>query len=255
MLEIKNLEVKVEGKKILKGVNLQLRQGEIGLLMGPNGSGKSSLAYTLMGHPDYKISGGRIELDGKNIAGDGPDIRAEKGIFLAFQYPVGISGISTQSFLRQAYEAVHCRRCKSGTDMDHCARMTVSDFRNKLLDTARTLKIKPELLKRPINEGFSGGEKKRVEILQMAILKPYYAVLDETDSGLDIDGLRVVAEGINRVRRENKKLSLLVITHYERILRFIKPQFVSVMADGRIVKSGGESLARKIEKNGYKEYA
>lgn len=248
MLKIKNLRVSVEGKSILKGVDLLVKPGEIHAIMGPNGSGKSTLAYTLMGHPSYKLTlgkgqAGKISLDGKDILKLTPDQRVKLGLFLAFQYPVSIEGVSVQNFLRKASEVLNGK-----------PKLSVLDFRKRLFKEAEKLGIKKELLKRSLNDGFSGGEKKQVEILQMAILKPKYAILDETDSGLDIDALKVVALGIKKLLGENKDIGIVLITHYQRILRFIKPKFVHVMVNGRIVESGGEELAEKLEKKGYKAY-
>src|SRR3989344_1090390 len=252
MLVVKNLHVSVEGKPILKGVDLVVRPGEIHAIMGPNGSGKSTLAYALAGHPRYEVEKKiittnkyqcKITLDGKDLLRKTPDQRARAGLFLAFQYPVSIEGISVQNFLRQATQTLGLQP-KNG----------VLKFRQKLLHEVKRLGIPEELLRRSLNEGFSGGEKKRLEILQMAVLRPKYAVLDETDSGLDVDALKVVADGVNRMMAKNKTLGIILITHYQRLLRFIKPDVVHVMIDGRIVKSGGRELARELEREGYRKF-
>ncbi len=244
ILEIKDLHVRVEQREILKGINLTLRTNETHALMGPNGSGKSTLASALMGHPSYEVTSGEVLLDGENILEMSPDERARKGIFLAFQYPSSIPGVSMLNFLRQAHNAVSKERNGPGSKP-----MSARDFRAMLRDKLTLLKMDDAFLKRYLNEGFSGGEKKRAEILQMAILEPRIAVLDETDSGLDIDALRTVSDGVNAQRGPN--LGTLVITHYQRLLDYIKPEFVHVMLDGRIVTSGGPELALTLEKLGY----
>ncbi len=243
MLAINDLHVSVEHTPILKGVNLSVRPGEVHAIMGPNGSGKSTLGYALMGHPNYSIDAGRVTLDRKALLSKTPDQRAKMGLFLAFQYPVSVEGVSVQNFLRQASEAIH------GT-----SKLSVLDFRRKLAVQAGKLGISEELIKRSLNDGFSGGEKKRIEILQMATLDPKYVILDETDSGLDIDALKIVSKGIDQVRKNNKKLGVVLITHYQRILRFIRPDFVHVMVEGKIVQSGGKELAQELEKKGYRPY-
>jgi Fe-S cluster assembly ATP-binding protein len=257
MLSIKNLHVSVEGKPILKGVNLVVRPGEIHAIMGPNGSGKTTLAYALMGHPNYQLkmqnAKCKIELDGESLIGRTPDQRARMGLFLAFQNPIAVEGVSVGNFLKSAYEALWCEVCRKGEGLEACEHMSVLEFREILEKEARRLKVDGGLLKRSINEGFSGGEKKRMEILQLAILKPKYVILDETDSGLDIDALKIVAAGVKRVFEKNKKLGLVLITHYQRILRYIKPDYVHVMVDGKILKSGGRGLAKELEKRGYRE--
>jgi len=240
-LEIRDLHATVEGTEILKGVNLTISQGEIHALMGPNGSGKSTLANTLLGHPKYKVTKGDILIDGESILELSPDKRAKKGLFLAFQYPVAVPGVTMFSFLRAAYNAVH-------TDEKNQAP-TIFDFKDTLAEKMKVLEIDESFMNRYLNEGFSGGEKKRAEILQLAMLKPKFAVLDETDSGLDIDALRVVAEGVSKLA--NDDLGILVITHYQRILKYIRPTFVHVMYEGRITASGGQELSLKLEEKGY----
>jgi Fe-S cluster assembly ATP-binding protein len=240
-LEIRDLHASVEGTEILKGVNLTINQGEIHALMGPNGSGKSTLANTLLGHPKYKVTKGDILIDGESIVELTPDKRAKKGLFLAFQYPVAVPGVTMFSFLRAAYNAVH-------TDEKNQAP-TIFDFKETLSQQMKLLEMDESFMNRYLNEGFSGGEKKRAEILQLAMLKPKFAVLDETDSGLDIDALRVVAEGVSKLA--NDDLGILVITHYQRILRYIKPTFVHVLYEGKITASGGQELSIKLEEKGY----
>ena len=240
-LEIKDLHTSVEGKEILKGVNLTIKQGEAHALMGPNGSGKSTLAYTLMGHPRYQVTSGEVLLGGENILGMTPDKRARKGLFLAFQYPVSVQGVSMFSFLRAAYNAAHTKDPKEPP--------TIFEFKEAAAEKLKMLEMDESFLTRYLNEGFSGGEKKRAEILQMALMQPKFAVLDETDSGLDIDALRIVAEGINKV--SGPETGTLLITHYQRILKYVKPQFVHVMYQGRIIESGGEDLSRLLEEKGY----
>ena len=240
-LEVKDLHASVEGKEILKGVNLVVQQGETHALMGPNGSGKSTLAYTLMGHPKYHISGGDVLIDGESIVAMTPDKRVRKGLFLAFQYPVSVQGVSMFSFLRAAFNAAHT--------VDPKEPPTIFEFRETVKEKLKMLEMDESFLNRYLNEGFSGGEKKRAEILQMALMDPKFAVLDETDSGLDIDALRIVAEGINKVA--GPAVGVLLITHYQRILKYVKPQFVHVMYQGRIIESGGEELSRLLEEKGY----
>lgn len=240
-LEIRDLHATVEGTEILKGVNLTINQGEIHALMGPNGSGKSTLANTLLGHPKYKVTKGDILIDGESIVDLTPDKRAKKGLFLAFQYPVAVPGVTMFSFLRAAYNAVH-------TDEKNQAP-TIFEFKETLSQRMKLLEMDESFMNRYLNEGFSGGEKKRAEILQLAMLKPKFAVLDETDSGLDIDALRVVAEGVSKLA--NNDLGILVITHYQRILKYIRPTFVHVMYEGRITASGGQELSIKLEEKGY----
>ncbi|MDP9405000.1 MAG: Fe-S cluster assembly ATPase SufC [Actinomycetota bacterium] len=235
--EISGLTVEVEGKQILNGLDLRVAQGETHALMGPNGSGKSTLAYATMGHPAYKVTGGRIVLDGVDVTELSPDERAKAGLFLAMQYPTEIPGVSLTNFLRTAMNATR--------DGD----IPVRQFMARLRDEMQSLDMDERFLQRNVNEGFSGGEKKRFEILQMALLQPRIAVLDETDSGLDVDALRVVSQGVNRLRGPD--LGVLIITHYTRILRYVTPDHVHVMFDGRIVQSGGPELADELEDKGY----
>jgi Fe-S cluster assembly ATP-binding protein len=248
LLEIKNLHVALEdGTPIVKGVDLTVNTNEKHAIMGPNGSGKSTLAYALMGHPSYEITEGEILLDGEDVAELGADERAQKGLFLAFQYPHAIPGVTVTSFLRSAINAK--RKAANGGEDDPIA---VKEFRTEMLAAMEHLKVPRELAQRYLNDGFSGGEKKRVEILQMAMLKPRIAVLDETDSGLDIDALRVVANGVNEL--VGPEMGALVITHYQRILNYITPDHVHVFVDGRIVASGGAELAQKLEAEGYEAF-
>ncbi|MBI4571460.1 MAG: Fe-S cluster assembly ATPase SufC [Chloroflexi bacterium] len=245
MFVVEGLRVAVDGKEILKGVDLVVGRGEVHALMGPNGSGKSTLANTIMGHPKYKVTAGRIVFKGQDIAGLAPDKRARMGLFLAFQYPIGIPGVVMGNFLRSAIKA---RRSED---------VPVREFRKLLDETMDLLKMDPSFARRYVNEGFSGGEKKRAEVLQLAMLKPELAVLDETDSGLDIDALKTVAEGISALR--GPELGVLLVTHYTRILNYVKPDVVHVLYDGRIVKTGGPALADELEAKGYdwiiKEFA
>jgi Fe-S cluster assembly ATP-binding protein len=238
-LEIRDLRVKIEDKEILKGVNLDVAQGEIHALMGPNGSGKSTLAYALMGHPKYEITGGEVLLDGVNVVEMEADERAKKGLFLAFQYPSEIPGVTVMNFLRTALKA----RQNGGKDL------SISEFRKLLQKKMSLLKMEESFLSRYLNEGFSGGEKKRMEILQLTVLQPKIAVLDETDSGLDIDALRTVSDGVNSMAGPD--FGALVITHYQRLLNYIKPHFVHVMLNGQIVVNGGPEFALELEAKGY----
>jgi Fe-S cluster assembly ATP-binding protein len=242
-LVIKNLHVSIGDKEILKGVDLTIKQGEIHAIMGPNGTGKSTLAYTLMGHPGYTVTGGEVRFKDKNVLELEPDERAREGLFLAFQYPVAIPGVTVANFLRTAINAR--RRAVSSDDKG----IPIPEFRKMLKQQMDLLKMDNAFAGRYLNDGFSGGEKKRAEILQLAALRPEIAILDETDSGLDIDALRVVAEGVNAL--SGPALGVLVITHYQRLLNYIKPQFVHIMLDGRIVESGGPDLALHLEEQGY----
>jgi Fe-S cluster assembly ATP-binding protein len=242
-LVIKNLHVSIESKEILKGVDLTVKQGEIHAIMGPNGTGKSTLAYTLMGHPSYTVTDGEIWFKGRNILELEPDERSREGIFLAFQYPVAIPGVTVANFLRTAINSR--RRAQNPEDKG----IAIPEFRKMLKEKMELLKMDSAFAGRYLNDGFSGGEKKRAEILQLATLKPEIAILDETDSGLDIDALRIVSEGVNAL--SGPDLGVLVITHYQRLLNYIKPQFVHVMMSGRIVESGGPELALHLEEHGY----
>ena len=247
-LELKNLHVALEdGTEIVKGVDLKIASGEVHAIMGPNGSGKSTLAYAIAGHPAYEITEGQILLDGKDMTEAGADERAQAGLFLAFQYPHAIPGVTVTNFLRQAVNAV--RKARNGGVENP---MPVPEFRKEILGQMDRLKVSRDLASRYLNDGFSGGEKKRVEILQMAMLKPRIAVLDETDSGLDIDALKVVAGGVKGLI--GPEMGALVITHYQRILNYIEPDFVHVFVDGRIVEEGGPELAHELEKSGYAKW-
>ncbi len=242
-LIIENLSVTAEDQPILKGLNLEIPQGEVHAIMGPNGTGKSTLAYTLMGHPRYTITSGRVAFNGTDLLSLAPEERSKLGIFLAFQYPVAIPGVTVANFLRTAMNA-H-RKYKNPGDKG----IPILEFRNLLIEKMKLLKMVSSMAGRYLNDGFSGGEKKRVEILQMAMLEPRFAILDETDSGLDIDALRIVSEGINTLKNEN--LGILIITHYQRILNYLNPDVVHIMVDGRIIMTGGPDLANKVEKEGY----
>lgn len=245
MLEIKNLKVSVkdndEDKEILKGLNLSVGKGEVHAIMGPNGSGKSTLSYVLSGKDGYQVTDGEILYEGKDLLGLNPEERAAAGIFLAFQYPMEIPGVGTMTFLRTALNAQRGLRGEEPLD--------AASFMRLIREKAKGLKIENDMLKRSVNVGFSGGEKKRNEVLQMALLEPKLAVLDETDSGLDIDALKLVAEGVNALR--NPERSMIVITHYQRLLNYIVPDFVHVLSGGRIIKSGDKTLAERLEKEGY----
>jgi Fe-S cluster assembly ATP-binding protein len=244
-LEIKNLHVEVEDKKILNGLTLTIEKGQVAAIMGPNGSGKSTLAYVLAGKDNYKATEGEILLNGESILDMAPDVRAAKGVFLAFQYPVEVPGVATMTFLRTALNAQRKTRGEP--------EFSTPDFMKLVRDTSAKLGVSQEHLRRAVNVGFSGGEKKRNEILQMAILQPSLAVLDETDSGLDIDALKVVADGVNRLRSPDR--SMIVITHYQRLLDYIVPDVVHVLAKGRVVKTGGKELALELEASGYAQFA
>jgi Fe-S cluster assembly ATP-binding protein len=247
-LTIRDLRVQVEGKEILKGLSLEVKQGEVHAIMGPNGSGKSTLAYALMGHPKYAVTGGDIEFKGRSLLDLSPDERARLGVFLAFQYPVAIPGLSLANFLRSAVDAVK----GSQSNGNGKPTLPVAEFRRLLTEKMELLQMDKTFARRYLNEGFSGGEKKRAEILQMAMLEPEIAILDETDSGLDIDALRIVSHGVNALAGPG--VGILVITHYQRILNYIKPQFVHVMVQGQIVASGGPEMALQLEAEGYDRY-
>jgi Fe-S cluster assembly ATP-binding protein len=249
-LTIKDLRVSVEDQLILKGLNLEVKQGEIHAMMGPNGSGKSTLAYALMGHPKYEVEAGEVWLKGQNILELTPDERARLGLFLAFQYPTAIPGVSMANFLRTAVNAV-----KGGAANGNGKGQTgvpVAEFRKMMTEKMELLQMDKSFARRYLNDGFSGGEKKRAEILQMAMLEPEIAILDETDSGLDIDALRIVSEGVNALA--GPQMGVLVITHYQRILNYIQPDFVHVMVDGQIVASGGAEMAHQLEEEGYDRF-
>jgi Fe-S cluster assembly ATP-binding protein len=238
LLQIEDLHVEVEGREILKGLNLEVDKGDIHAIMGPNGSGKSTLAYVLTGRPGYKVTKGTVRYKGDNVLELGPDVRAQKGIFLAFQYPTEVPGVSVVNFLRTAYNAIHADEPKGAMD-----------FRMYLQEKVDLLEIPTELVDRYVNQGFSGGEKKRNEILQMAVLKPELAIMDETDSGLDIDALKHVSAGVNKLAGPD--VGIVLITHYQRLLNYIRPSTVHVLMGGRIVESGGFGLAERLEAEGY----
>ena len=244
LLEVKNLHVEIGGKKILNGLDLTVEKGTVHAIMGPNGSGKSTLSYVLAGKPDYDVTGGDVLLDGVSVLGMELDERAAKGLFLTFQYPIEIPGVATMTFLRTAVNAQ--RKARGEPELN------TPEFLKKVRDTAAKLEINPDMLKRAVNVGFSGGEKKRNEILQMAMLEPRLAVLDETDSGLDIDALKIVSDGVNRLRSPER--SFVVITHYQRLLEYIVPDVVHVLSKGRIVRTGGKELALELEEKGYAQY-
>jgi Fe-S cluster assembly ATP-binding protein len=242
-LEIQNLHVSIEGNAIIKGLNLSVRRGEVHAIMGPNGTGKSTLAYAVMGHPNYEITQGDILLDGRSVLALAPDERSRAGLFLAFQYPVSIPGVTVANFLRTALNA---RRRHADPPQEE---ISVLEFRKLLKAKMDLIEMEYAFGGRYLNEGFSGGEKKRTEVLQLAALEPAFAILDETDSGLDIDAIRIVSEGVNALK--GPKMGVVVITHYQRILNYLKPDFVHVMFGGRIVESGGEKLALQLEEHGY----
>ncbi|WP_296709672.1 Fe-S cluster assembly ATPase SufC [Rhodoblastus sp.] len=244
MLEINNLHISIAGKKIIDGLSLTVADGEVAAIMGPNGSGKSTLSYVIAGRADYEVTEGSIRLDGVDLLDKTPSERAALGLFLVFQYPLEIPGVTTMTFLKAALNAQRKARNED--------ELSIPDFMRRVRGAASKLNIPLDMLKRPVNLGFSGGEKKRMEILQMALLEPKFAILDEMDSGLDIDALRVCAEGVNALRSKDR--GLLVITHYQRLLDYIAPDSVHVMSRGRIVKSGGPELALELEKSGYADY-
>jgi Fe-S cluster assembly ATP-binding protein len=244
LLEIKNLHVEIDGKQILNGLSLNVEKGQVAAIMGPNGSGKSTLAYVLAGKDDYTVTEGDILFEGESILDMAPDVRAAKGLFLAFQYPIEIPGVATMNFLRTALNAQRKGRGEG--------ELSTPEFLKRVREAAAKLDIDPEMLKRSVNVGFSGGEKKRAEVLQMTMFEPRLAILDETDSGLDIDALKIAADGVNRLRSPDR--SFLVITHYQRLLDHIVPDVVHVLSKGRIVKTGGKELALELEARGYAEY-
>jgi Fe-S cluster assembly ATP-binding protein len=241
LLEIKNLRANAGDKEILKGITLTVNSGEVHAIMGPNGSGKSTLAQVLAGHPAYEVTGGSVLYDGKDLLDMEPEVRAQAGVFLAFQYPVEIPGVTNAYFLRAAYNEI--RKARGEPELDPI------DFYDLLEEKLKVVQWGPELAARAVNHGFSGGEKKRNEILQMAVLEPRLAILDETDSGLDIDALRIVADGVNALRSADR--SMIVVTHYQRLLNYIVPDYVHVLADGQIARSGGKELAFELEARGY----
>ena len=245
LLKINNLHVSAKETEIIKGLDIEIQEGEMHAIMGPNGSGKSTLVNTLMGHPAYRITKGEIEFEGKNILDMKTHERARTGMFLAFQHPKEIDGVTLRSFLLSAYNSCVSKEGQA---------ISPIKFKKLLDDTMKELKIDPEFANRSINKGFSGGEKKKVEVLQIKILKPKLALLDETDSGLDIDALKIVSEGINSLRNEEDKLTCILVTHYARILDYVSPDHIHIMVNGKIVESGGAEVASKLEETGYKDY-
>src|SRR5216683_2426666 len=241
MLEIRNLHAGIDGNEILKGINLTIKKGEVHAIMGPNGSGKSTLAKVLAGHPAYQVTAGEVLYQGRNLLDLPPDERAREGVFMAFQYPIEVPGVSNAQFLRLAYNE---KQKHLGQD-----ELDPLEFKDLLKERAKIVEMDASFMSRSVNEGFSGGEKKRNEILQMAVLEPKLAILDETDSGLDIDALRIVAQGVDAMR--NPERAIIVVTHYQRLLNYIVPDFVHVLVDGRIVRSGGPELALELEEKGY----
>ncbi len=252
--EVRDLHVNVAGKPILKGLSLSMNAGEVHAIMGPNGSGKSTLAYTIMGHPNYEVTGGDVLFKGRSVLAMAPDERSRTGLFLAFQYPVAIPGVTVANFLRTAVNArikAEAAAKNGGILPADVKGVSIPEFRKQLRDAMRILRVDDSFASRYLNEGFSGGEKKRAEILQMALLKPQLAILDETDSGLDIDALRIVSEGVNILHERDSQMGVLVITHYQRLLNYIRPQYVHVMINGQVVESGGPELALQLEERGY----
>ncbi len=248
LIEIKNLRVEVEKKEVLKGLNLTINEGEIHAIMGPNGSGKSTLSNVIMGHPKYKITDGEIFYRGENLLELKPHERALRGVFLAFQYPKEIGGVSLEEFLLEAY------RSKEKYENPSSPGILIFRFKKLLKEIMDKLKIPNDFSERYLNYGFSGGEKKKTEILQMALLKPHLSVLDEIDSGLDVDALKIVCENINTVKKDNESMGILLVTHYQRILKYLEPDFVHVMKDGKIIKSGGKDFAHQLEEEGYEKF-
>ncbi|MBP8251226.1 MAG: Fe-S cluster assembly ATPase SufC [Herpetosiphon sp.] len=246
-LVIRNLHVSVDGKEILKGIDLTIEQGKTHAIMGPNGSGKSTLAYALAGHPRYEVTDGEVWYKGQDVLDLEPNDRSKLGMFLAFQYPVAVAGVTVANFLRAAMNA---HRAQEGVDPKTTA-IPMAEYRKVIKQRMDMLEMAPDFARRYLNEGFSGGEKKRLEILQMAMLQPSVAIMDETDSGLDIDALKIVAEGVNSIKTQNPSMGVLVITHYQRLLNYIKPDYVHVLMEGKIVREGGPEMALELEEKGY----